>query len=755
MKHFLRSFTLLLYSISIVYSQSSELEPNDLRTNAQPFSTTLPHIITATFSSVADIDYYSMALDKNKMYYITSIEAGSDVTPNIELNYGTSLTNLISVNVSGRNGNRNFRLSGFVPPTTGTYYAKIFNAGPAAGTYKIRLAGGRTTSQLVVHEPDNTIANSMWQSSLAADDTLYGAIYPDNDVDYYRLTAKKGERYTISTIPILDLHPRDADTFLILCDSTGALIAQNDDLGTISTSSGAVNCTYSKLTGSFPRSGTFYVMVRSFYNSNYQETVNESNPGKGEYGLYLQIEPAIEEKAIARYPHIACPTPHSVLVQWQTAEPAPTHLQWGEDRTCRQAVHSDSLKTDHLVKLDGLTPQTRYYYRVITTADTTECITFWTAKPATTSQVNFFVISDSSPYAGFGSSVEQRQIAEQIQKVDYDFGLHAGDINQHRGEEYDLVFYQPYKDIVKHTPIFTCIGNHDNAYDYAQTYLNSFYLPHNNPDSTERYYSFNYGHVHCISLDTNLPYSPGSPMYEWLVQDLSSIMRQETKWTFVFFHHPPWSEGWPGYPGEANVRTYLVPLFEKYRVDMVFNGHTHDFERGFLNGVYYIITGGGGCTLEDGIQAYDYPHVSVWINQHHFTYIRTDGKTLILRAINKDGQTIDLHEFDKSSPHPTSTPHMREIVPESYALHPNFPNPFNASTVIQFDIQQEEKVSLSIFDLQGRMIKRLMQGTAGPGSHSLIWDGTNAEGFVVASGVYLIELSTPNFRQIRRALLVK
>lgn len=750
-----RSLTFLLCSLTLAVSQTTEVEPNNTRESAQPFSTQLPQIISASFASGQDADFYSLALDKNKMYYLTSIESSDEASPNLELYSAFSAANLLTSGVAGRNSNRNFRLSGYVPAASGTHYAKIVNSNNAAGTYKIRLAGGRTVSELLTHEPDNTIVSGQWQAKLAKDDTVYGAIYPDDDVDYYRILAVKNERYTISTLPILDLHPRDFDTFLTLADSTGRVIAENDDQGMVDTPSGPVNCTFSKLSGSFPHSGTYYVMVRSFYNTLYGETFNEGNPGKGEYGVRLQINAPIELPAVARYPHIEIPTPTSVLVQWCTLEPQSTHIEWGETPACTQVVQQDELKTNHLVSLTGLQPQTQYFYRVITGSDTTECIDFHTAKPTSTSTVDFFVISDSSPYAGFGSSPEQLQIVEQIQKVHYDFGLHAGDINQNRGQEYELVYYQPYKDILKHTPIFTCIGNHDNYIDYAQTYLASFNLPHNNPDSTERYYSFNYGQVHCISLDTNLDYAPGTPMYEWLVQDLGSAMRKETRWTFVVFHQPPWSEGWEGYPGEINVRTHLVPLFETYGVDMVFNGHTHDYERGFLNGVYYIITGGGGAPLESGGQAYDYPHVNVYIKQHHFTYIQTDGKTLTLRAINKDGETIDLHTFDKGTSSGIGIDRMQETIPEAYALHANYPNPFNGATVIPFAVQKEEPTSLAIYDLQGRLVKQLIQGKVGPGSHTVTWDGTDASGRQAASGVYLIRLQTPGFQQTRQAVYLK
>ncbi|HPI74587.1 MAG TPA: FlgD immunoglobulin-like domain containing protein, partial [bacterium] len=140
------------------------------------------------------------------------------------------------------------------------------------------------------------------------------------------------------------------------------------------------------------------------------------------------------------------------------------------------------------------------------------------------------------------------------------------------------------------------------------------------------------------------------------------------------------------------------------------------------------------------------------IKQHHFTYIQTDGKTLTLRAINKEGETIDLHSFDKNS---TKIGGLREIAPEAYALHANYPNPFNGTTVIPFAMQKEEAASLAIYDLHGRLVKQLIRGKVGPGLHTITWDGTDASGRQAASGVYLVRLHTPSFQQTRQAVYLK
>jgi len=753
MSHLLKH-TLLLLLIGlpfILFAQINESEPNNSRESANALSLYDTTLINAVFSPAGDTDYFVLTWQNDAMYYLTSIENEAGVAPNLALYFENAPDNILTTNVGGRNGNGNFRLSGYVPAFSGHYYAKIFDTNNAEGGYKICLAGGRKRSELLVHEPDNTILFSSATETLAKNDTVYGALYPENDIDYYKIRGTAGERYEIFTCPVLDLDVRDTDTYLMLFDSLGTLLLENDDVGTVQTSSGPVNSTFSRMTSIFPATGTYYLAVRSYYNTNFEQTISETNPPMGEYGLYYSAE--LIENVFLRFPHIELPTTESVLIQWQTTTVQPTRLKWGTTPDCDNLLTIAEPVQDHLVKLTGLSSAAKYYYRAFASdGDSTETLFFSTAKPATVKKVSFFVISDSSPYEGFGSTPAQLAVAGQIQRVDYDFGLHAGDVNQHHGEEYDLVFFEPYRDILAHAPIFTCVGNHDTYYDNTLTYQKSFNLPHNNPDSTERYYSFNYGFAHFISLDTNLPYYPGSAEYEWFEEDLNSDMRKETFWTFVYFHHPPWSEGWEGYPGEIPVRQNLVPLFETYNVDMVFNGHTHDYERGYLNGVYYIITGGGGAPLENGVHAYDYEHVSVWINQHQFTYIQLDDKTLTLQAINKDGELIDTFSFDKST---TAIDMDTGLRPGEFSLYQNHPNPFNGSTTITFDLKRETDVRLKFYDLNGRVIRRLVSNRLAAGRHQITWNGKTDAGYEAASGVYIYLIETPEFTESRKALLIK
>lgn len=127
-------------------------------------------------------------------------------------------------------------------------------------------------------------------------------------------------------------------------------------------------------------------------------------------------------------------------------------------------------------------------------------------------------------------------------------------------------------------------------------YLNIFSLPSKAEQGgvasgTEQYYSFDYGNVHTVSLDSQLSNRDPvqrSAMRDWLIDDLSS---NKQDWTLVIFHHPPYSKGQNHdsdvEQNEIDMRETFAPVFEDHGVDVVYSGHAHSYERSwYLNGHY-------------------------------------------------------------------------------------------------------------------------------------------------------------------------
>ena len=106
------------------------------------------------------------------------------------------------------------------------------------------------------------------------------------------------------------------------------------------------------------------------------------------------------------------------------------------------------------------------------------------------------------------------------------------------------------------------------------------------PSGSESYYAFDYGNVHVVSSDSYGKLSDGKRMYEagggqidWLWRDLPA---NKLPWTVVFWHHPPYSKGSHDSDTEklmVDIREQLLPVLEEFKVDLVFCGHSHVYER--------------------------------------------------------------------------------------------------------------------------------------------------------------------------------
>ncbi len=94
-------------------------------------------------------------------------------------------------------------------------------------------------------------------------------------------------------------------------------------------------------------------------------------------------------------------------------------------------------------------------------------------------------------------------------------------------------------------------------------------------------------------------------------------------------------------------------------------------------------------------------------------------------------------------------------VPESYALHQNFPNPFNPATSIRFDLKDAGIVDIAVYNLLGQKVKTLVNGDLTAGYHDVVWNGTDNHGAQVGAGVYIYSLSSEHFNQTRKMILLK
>ena len=96
-----------------------------------------------------------------------------------------------------------------------------------------------------------------------------------------------------------------------------------------------------------------------------------------------------------------------------------------------------------------------------------------------------------------------------------------------------------------------------------------------------------------------------------------------------------------------------------------------------------------------------------------------------------------------------------KLIPDQFFLHQNYPNPFNPMTSISYDLEQDVFVNLSIFDMNGKIIKCLVNEFQNTGNYSLNWDGVNFAGKVVSAGIYLYVLQVGGSKKTKKMSFIK
>ncbi|MCD6418542.1 T9SS type A sorting domain-containing protein [bacterium] len=94
-------------------------------------------------------------------------------------------------------------------------------------------------------------------------------------------------------------------------------------------------------------------------------------------------------------------------------------------------------------------------------------------------------------------------------------------------------------------------------------------------------------------------------------------------------------------------------------------------------------------------------------------------------------------------------------IPAHFALKQNVPNPFNASTKIEFALPKESDVNISVYDVSGHLVKTLVDGRLSAGYYDFVWNGADDSGRTIGSGLYFCRMTARNFSAVRRMVIVK
>jgi tartrate-resistant acid phosphatase type 5 len=282
---------------------------------------------------------------------------------------------------------------------------------------------------------------------------------------------------------------------------------------------------------------------------------------------------------------------------------------------------------------------------------------------------------------------------------------------------------------------FPALGNHDLATQNGQPYFDYFELPGN-----ERYYDFILGNVHCFIINSDSSEMDGvdenSIQANWLKNALQNSSPQ--MWKVVYFHHPPYSSG----PRGSNI--YMQWPFKKWGTHIVLSGHEHNFERLFADSVTYFVNGLGGRSIYTFLDVIP-ESVFRYCENYGAMLIESFQTELICKFINIEGTLVDSIKISDRSLEPPIT---------DYLLQQNYPNPFNTSTTIKYQVPLQAIVSVKLYDILGSEVATLVNEFRDTGSYEIEFNLSSIKHYP-SSGIYFCVLSTDNYFQTKKMMLIK
>ena len=299
-------------------------------------------------------------------------------------------------------------------------------------------------------------------------------------------------------------------------------------------------------------------------------------------------------------PHLAMPTTSSIQISWETDRPASSVVRYGLTEAMEQSLELENTgERIQNVKLDGLEPNTAYFYQVDAQAADGSTLTsgplrFRTAVEAG-DPVIFAAISDTEARPHVNA-----HLANLIWRETPHLLINAGDLtdggrHDHRAE-WTHEYFAAMGHLMARMPVLPVMGNGENDFVWFDRY-------HLTSAPEVSYYNYRYGDVEFFVLDSNLGTRDNEdPEFRvrqraWLEAQLSS---STARWKVATHHHPVLSERYPELVSD------FVDLYEEYNVDLVLVGHHHNYLRSWPlvgdrpdldAGVTYIQLGGGGGNL--------------------------------------------------------------------------------------------------------------------------------------------------------------
>lgn len=258
------------------------------------------------------------------------------------------------------------------------------------------------------------------------------------------------------------------------------------------------------------------------------------------------------------------------------------------------------------------------------------------------------VIGDS----GFGEQVTYDLLAEMA-AFDLDFVVHTGDVVYRVYEDPDPAtaftrkYFLPFAPVLHQIPVYAVPGNHE--FEVATLLEDVPYYFHVFPpildetrglrgsDGLREYFRFSVGDYQFILLNSQAFYGSGerNSQTDWLEEQLKN---QSVSHSIVVSHIPPFTSGKYDKDG-GPLRSRWVPLYEASNVRLVLSGHDHNYQRLEVNGITYVVSGGGSTSLYP--LSLSHPNAKAFERRSHFVLLELYRDRIELISIARGGEVLD------------------------------------------------------------------------------------------------------------------
>jgi acid phosphatase type 7 len=416
-------------------------------------------------------------------------------------------------------------------------------------------------------------------------------------------------------------------------------------------------------------------------------------------------------QTLTRGPYLQMASQTAITFRWRTQSASDTKVELGTTYGTYPIVFTDATSTtEHVIRVTGLDPDTKYYYRIGNTTASIQGATdnFFTTVPPTntTRKIRIAAFGD----CGRNSSTYQDENLTNYRNYLSTNGIDAPDAWILMGDnayssgtdaEYTSNFFGIYGGtILKNHKLYPAPGNHDygnntaNKPSRAMPYYSNFTTPQSAEcggvaSNKPNFYSFDIGNIHFLSLDswgtetdlTHMGTSGTSQIKTWIDADLAANTQ---KWTIAYWHHPPYTKTSHNSDTETelvNIRQNFITYLEARGVDLIINGHSHGYERGYMlrnfttgwttfnaathaistssaaytsnstcpyvynstplnHGTVYVVAGSTGASggTQTDFDAYAFPFS---VNDGGVLYFEVEGNRLDAKMLRRNGTVFD------------------------------------------------------------------------------------------------------------------